>query len=810
MTEKKKMQYPAHIRLEKHGESVNEVVQTVEEHCRNTARYAGAALKNAGLEKSGQTVGMIHDCGKMKAEYRTYLEQAVHQDTPQKKTVNHTFAAVQYLLRKYHHESVIDETDIISEILAFAAGAHHGLFDCIDTVRKSGFQHRLDETKNGYDEAIENFFRLCISECELSDMISAASEELNSVLERLETLTEDWDEYCFYLGLLIRLLLSAVIEGDRRDTAEFMNDCRYPEQPEDMTDIWNTCLRRIEKKLDELPGKTQIAQARKEISQRCRDFADRQGGVYRLNVPTGAGKTLSSLRYAAAHAAKYGKRRIIFLSPLLSILDQNAQVIRDFVQDDSLILEHHSNLVRPQEKTEQLVREELMAENWSAPIVITTLVQFLNTLFAGKTTCIRRMQALCSSVIVIDEVQTVPNKMLTIFNLAVNFLSEICGATVVLCSATQPCLEEADHPLLGKPEEMVPRDEEIWKVFRRTQLVPSGSRRLECIPEMIRDVLEETKSLLVICNRKDEAQSLYEQMKGDADSVFHLSANLCMAHRRETLAALYQAIKDGKKSGETVLCISTQVIEAGVDISFGRVIRLLAGMDSVVQAAGRCNRNGDDEISPVYLVNCIDEALGHLREIQESKHASTDLLSEYSKNPDQFSNDPASDEAIEYYYRSLYRDMPENYQDYCIPNKNSLFSLLASNSKYADGDNLFCEKYYLLQAFQTAGKLFQVFDSDTTDILVPYQEGKELISALCSEKAEHDLGYASGLIQQAKPYTVSLYPWQCDKLEKQHALRSVCHDSVLVLEEGFYDENLGLTEEKQTLDYLEVGIECTE
>lgn len=122
-----------------------------------------------------------------------------------------------------------------------------------------------------------------------------------------------------------------------------------------------------------------------------------------------------------------------------------------------------------------------------------------------------------------------PQEMLTLFNLAVNFLSEICGATVVLCSATQPCLEEADHPLLGKPEEMVPYDEEIWKVFRRTQLVPSGSMQLECIPEMIRDVLEETKSLLVVCNRKDEAQSLYEQMKGDADSVFHLSANLLIS-----------------------------------------------------------------------------------------------------------------------------------------------------------------------------------------------------------------------------------------------------------------------------------------
>ena len=177
--------------------------------------------------------------------------------------------------------------------------------------------------------------------------------------------------------------------------------------------------------------------------------------------------------------------------------------------------------------------------------------------------------------------------MLTLFNLAVNFLSEICGTTIVLCSATQPSLEIVQHPLKCPLPEMVPWQEALWSVFKRTKIKSAGQYRLNEIPQLIKQVLSDCDSLLVVCNRKDEAAFLLEELRNVPCRHFHLSASMCQAHRRETMHALQAALETALSGGEKVLCISTQVIEAGVDISFQQVIRFAAGMDSVVQAAGR-------------------------------------------------------------------------------------------------------------------------------------------------------------------------------------------------------------------------------
>lgn len=268
------------------------------------------------------------------------------------------------------------------------------------------------------------------------------------------------------------------------------------------------------------------------------------------------------------------------------------------------------------EPPDELDPHELMAENWGSPIIITTLVQLLDTLFSGKTSCIRRFQALCSCVLVIDEVQTVPPRMMTLFNLALGFLAKVCGATIILCSATQPCFDRAEPPILGTPEELVPYTPELWAPFERTRLIDAGSRCLEEIPDFIQERLRETESLLMVCNTKQQARC-----------------------------------KDGKK----VLCISTQLAESGIDISFGCVIRLAAGMDNAIQAAGRCNRNGEAPIpSPVFLLNCSDENLGRLPEIQAAKTASLQLLSAFHEDPAQFGNALSSPQCISRYYQNLY------------------------------------------------------------------------------------------------------------------------------------------------------------
>ncbi len=775
----------AHIRTGKEGA----VKQSLTDHCKNTARYAGVCLRGVHLEQAGILLGQTHDCGKFKQEFAEYLMNP----NGIRGSVNHTFAGTRLLLERYH-ASEDGMEKLAAELLAFAVGSHHGLFDCVDEKRNSGFSHRLNKENIGYEESKQNFFRQCLSPKELDSLFHKAAAELSQVWQRLAEEDRDTAEYSFQLGLLARLLLSALIEGDRRDTAEFMMGHRaVPEpEPEDRSRLWDACLTRLEKKLSCLPAETAINRARQEISDRCRRMAEEEPGIYRLNVPTGGGKTLSSLRYALAHGRKWGKQRLIFTSPLLSILEQNAAVIREYVGDDGIILEHHSNVLHTGE-SDELDSRELAVESWNAPIIITTLVQLLHTLFDGRTTSIRRFQGLCNSVIVIDEVQTVPPRMLTMFNLAIDFLVKVCGATVLLCSATQPCLDRASHPLRGNVRDVIPNDKALWEPFRRTVITDAGEKTLEQIADFARDELERTQSLLVVCNRKDEAEYLFSRLRDGAEIARHLSASMCTEHRRGVMWSLTNALAAGQKC----LCVATQVIEAGVDISFQRVIRLAAGMDSVIQAAGRCNRHGESaQPVPVYVVSCLGEKLGRLREIREAKQATQTLLDAWRRTPEYFENDLSSDQAIHFYYQKLYRQMKAGYQDYAIEKPAAtLFELLSDNPAFYDGEG----EYLLNQAFRLAGSRFEVFDGGTRDLVVPYGKGAELIAELAGQE-QPDPAFLADWARRARPYSIAVYEWQLKVLG--NAVTE--YTGAAVLSGGFYDNDTGLILRPGTADFLEV------
>ena len=762
-----------------------EAKQTVLQHLRGTAKRSAECLRSVGLENAAYLAGLLHDMGKCTQKFQTYLAQ---RDPSKRGSVIHTFQGCRYVLERYRKPEE-ELSPQVCEILAFAIGAHHGFFDCVDPAGKVGLQYRMDRPDTDQDEAVQAFLAQGIEEAELDRRFHAAKDELGAMIQAIDESNAEDQEYCFQIGLLARLLLSAVIEGDRHDTAAFMNGNSTDSPPAPPN--WQNKLRHMEHKLCSLPSEDAISLARRAISAQCRSFAAEPAGIYRLNVPTGGGKTLASLRYALAHAEGFQKRRLIFTSPLLSILEQNAQVIREYVGEDASILEHHSNVVQVDASKDALDAHELLTQSWDAPIIITTLVQLLNTLFDGKTSSIRRFQALCDSVIVIDEVQTVPAKLLSMFNLAIRFLSERCRATVVLCSATQPCLEKATHGLRTVPRDIVPFDADIWSAFRRTQILCLESERLEELPNRIRLLMEDTGSLLVICNKKGEASYLLEHTRSPAYESFHLSAAMCMQHRRDTVAAL----RNGLSNGRRVLCISTQVIEAGVDISFESVLRLTAGMDSIVQAAGRCNRNGESRsLRPVFTINCSDERLGMLRDIQRGKDASLELMHAFQADPASFKHDLSSDAAIAYYYQALYRNMDLEEQDYYVAQLDATeLDLLAMNTKYTCNSEDTLKLVFLRQAFKTAGQAFSVFDENATDVLVPYGRGKEFIQALCSQRAQYDPAYRADILQKLNGYTVSLYQYQKKQLESAQALTTLCDGSVLALREGHYDAITGVT-----------------
>ena len=785
--------YIAHSQILANGEIQ---AQTVAEHCRNTAKFSQKCLEPAGLSQAAYLAGLLHDAGKCKEEFQLYIKGGGKRGS-----VNHTFAGCRMILEHFHGENSERYEDVTAELLAYAAAAHHGLFDCVDLQGSSGFLHRMQKEIQ-YQESCQNFLACCADWDEIEERFERANSELSSLFEKLMAISirnqdETGKEFSFYIGLIARLLSSAVIEGDRRDTTIFMNRIVEPIEPSDWKKFWEKYLHRMEEKLAAFPQNTPLQLARTEISHRCRCFAEKPGGVYRLHVPTGGGKTLSSLRYALAHAAKWGKKRIIFVTPLLAILEQNAKVIQEYIDDDSIVLEHHSNVIQTAETGESLDMRELAVDSWHAPVILTTMVQLLNTLFLGKTTSVRRFQSLCDAVVVIDEVQTIPNHMLTLFNLAVNFLSQICHTTFLLCSATQPCFEQANHPLVAPPIDVVPFSQKLWKPFYRTFLTDAGAKRLEEITEFALKVLSESNNMLVVCNKKSEAEFLYQAFSGIAAKCFHLSASMCMAHRKKTLNEMVQALRN---HGEKVVCVATQVIEAGVDISFQSVIRFSAGMDSIVQSAGRCNRNGEKKTPvPVYIVQCLDENLGKLEEIQRAKTVTTALLEEFQRKPEGFHNDLSSDESVRWYYRKLYSNMEEHFQDYMVSKgKDTLFSMLGSNTRYYTDECDFYGKYTLAQSFQTAGKLFHVFDEDTVDVVVPYGEGEVLISELAAQSSV-TIPWLTDWSKRARPYTIALYAYQ--KQLFSYALRNV--NGVWVLLPEAYDQQVGLSL-KGKPEFLEV------
>jgi len=413
------------------------------------------------------------------------------------------------------------------------------------------------------------------------------------------------------------------------------------------------------------------------------------------------------------------------------------------------------------------------------------------------------MHSLVDSIIVIDEVQTVPLRMLTLFNVAIRFLNGVCGTTVVLCSATQPVLELAKHPLGVIPEEIVPYDKKIWDAFERTRIESLGAYRKEELSGLFQSILEKTDSLLIVCNRKDEAAVLYEELKDEKYDCYHLSAAMCVQHRRNTLKDLRESLESGRQT----VCVSTQVIEAGVDISFSSVIRFAAGMDNIVQAAGRCNRNGEkDEIQPVFIVNCSDENLLKLTDIQMAKNATIDLLYRFRNAPEDFNNNLASNESIRYYYSSLYREMNGDAQDYPIKKrKTTLFDLLSDNIKNLALSDQQTEDYYLHQAFKEAGALFQVFEEDSMTVIAPYGcEGKEIVNELRGMRASMDMEYRRGLLEKAKSYSVSLYGYQIKKLDEERGIQYLFDRTVGILDDVFYDDETGIVSEPRHFDFLEV------
>lgn len=784
----KNKQFPAHIN--KDGD-----IQSVADHCINTAEIARERFNCIGFGNIAYLAGILHDCGKCHTLFADYIYAAAKGEKTQRGSVIHSFAGCADMLKKYHQNCKDVDADnyikkITVEIIACSVASHHGLFDIFDENNQNGFEHRLEKQPDFDNKAIENFYTDVIDEAESARLFDLACEETEKFLLRLNELDYKNDEMYFYIGLLCRSITSAVIDGDRTDTSVFMEN----DHPEGITTdslYWQKCRNCLENRISSLPCVNNISTARRELSELCVNFASEAPGIYRLNIPTGGGKTLSSLRYAVAHAALYGKKRIIYTAPLISILEQNAEEIRKALPENA-VLEHHTDVLIEDEK--ENADRHYFEENWNSPVIVTTLVQLLNTLFSDKTTCVRRLCSLCDSVIIIDEVQSVPSKMLTLFDLAMNFLAEFCGATVILCSATQPCFENLPHDIHFKEKEIISPETYrfYYDIFKRNKIINAGNYSLVDIPGFAEEIIPMHNSLLVVCNKKDQAEYVFGVLSGKFDNCFHLSAGMCSAHRKDVLNSVFAALAEKKR----VICVSTQVIEAGVDISFSAVIRLTAGMDSIVQSAGRCNRHGESVCeAPVYIVNCVDENLKRLPDIALSKDASLELIASFEKNACPFDDDLSSLKSVDYFYKRLYAKYPKNHFDYILKDAPSLYSLLSENDEYADEKT--CMRYFLRQAFKKAGENFEVFDSSTYSVVVPYSDGENCIAGLVNSYASKDYVTFNKQLRLAKQYSVTVYDYQMKLLKEKSAVTMICGGLVYILDPRYYGSTGIIKEPKE-------------
>lgn len=818
------MQYLAHIKYES---GTNKRIQTLEDHCKKVGEYASDSLSVCGFSVCGKLAGLLHDMGKGRSGFQKYLEQSAVYEAYQKGYAEqpdfpepsrgseiHTFQGCIYLLDKYHDKGD-SLADLTSEMIACTIGSHHGLFDCQTLDGKNGFLHRInyDRQRLQYNETV-SFFENHISDSQLTDsLFEKAKKEVQNYLQKLGTVADDSENYVWYeLSMAVRLLVSTLMYADRRNTAEFCDSFLYP----DFKGNWKRDIDIFEDKYSRIEQLKPIDKVRSDISGQCRQFADEPSGIYRLDVPTGGGKTLSSLRYALYHAEKYKKKKIFFVIPLLTILDQNAQTIREYLPDE-IILEHHSDVVMEEMDDHELEQYDLMRDRWTAPVIITTMVRILDILFGSKTGDITRMRALCNSIIIFDEVQSVPNKMISLFTGAVNFLSDFCRTDVILCSATQPAFEKTVYPLhLIRKSPVTLTPEQLMAFNRHTYHFLEDGRIMmeEEIARSAQHLSAPGRPLMIVCNTKSEAVIIYTILRDSCreDMVIrHLSAGMCKAHRKKIIDETDMILKD-IQSGESqtaFILVTTQIVEAGVDLSFRSVIRLEAGDDNLVQAAGRCNRSGEYGAGDVYMVRIKgeDNRLRNLPDIREAKTSMDDTLALYGRH---YEFDPEDSDFISKYYNTLYMRLreegqtlfPFDYKDQTFRIGNILANELEPSEKN--------KKYGLNQPFLTAGENFKVFDDNTYTVLVPYGEGEELI-----DRIKHILAYDGNvpmnLLSEAGDYSVQIYEWQKRKLEENGMLYNIFEDScgtrgdkIFAVYPAAYNEECGIDTEAcfQSTDFI--------
>ncbi|WP_399679939.1 CRISPR-associated helicase Cas3' [Xenophilus sp.] len=594
-----------------------------------------------------------------------------------------------------------------------------------------------------------------------------------------ETRQQAKDRQPFQLAFLTRMLFSCLVDADFIDTERFYRqaenepDHRSSGPPASSLGALRS---QLDSHLGQFKADSEVNRLRSDILRHVRQQAARDPGLFSLTVPTGGGKTLASLAFALDHAIAHGLRRVIFVIPFTSIVEQNAAVFRQALGPlgEAAVLEHHSAFVQADpprddpERYQSLEKLKLAMENWDAPIVVTTAVQFFESLFAAKPSQCRKLHNIAGSVVVLDEAQTMPLKLLRPCVAAIDELARNYRSSVVLCTATQPALEApAFEGGLTDVRELTHEPTQLFRQLERVRVRHIGTLSDEALAEHMRS----REQVLCIVNNRRHARAVYQAM-ADLPGARHLTTLMCAKHRSKVLAEVRQMLKEGLPCR----LVSTSLIEAGVDVDFPTVLRAEAGLDSIAQAAGRCNREGRRALnaSDVLVFATENEDWAPPPELKQYAQAAREVLR-------QCEDDPLSPEAIERYFSLLYWQKGSERLD--EPN-------LMGQLRDSRPDSL---------PMETLAAKFRMIDSVQMPVIVPYDDdAKKAIDALTYAQG------CAGLARKLQPYLVQLPRQGFDALYKAGAVIPVTPekwgDQFMVLaHEGLYDPHFGLSWDDPTL-----------
>ena len=580
--------------------------EPLEAHLRRVAEGDGASFPGAAgfaeafdCREWGRLLGLWHDLGKYAPEFQRYLKQTAqskHDDLHRlelRGSVNHALAGALH---------AVEQSPQGGRLFAYCISGHHaGLPNTVAADgehERSGLQKRLKHPFPESEEALRHAPQALLD----FPIPPPPALDLNS---------QDPRQMAFQVAFLTRMLFSCLVDADFLATERFTQPDRAHRRPDvaprmmELRDRADAYIDRLTQEAFRKNPQSAVNHHRAAVVQACHEAAKQAPGFFSLTVPTGGGKTLSSLAFALRHAEHHGLRRLVIGIPFTSIIEQNASAYRKALADSSgqIVLEHHSNLDSPREGDET-ERSRLAAENWEAPVVVTTNVQLFESLFARRTSRCRKLHRLAYSVIVLDEAQALPANLLAPTLRALQELVTNYGCTVVLCTATQPALEKRSEFPIGIEEPrpiLAPADRDgIFAALKRVEIDQVGSRK----DEELAEELSGQDQVLCIVNTRRHAKELFTALcehVGDTEtstrndvatskvgSCLHLSANMCPRHR----SAVLRLIRRRLATGRPCRVVSTQLVEAGVDVDFPVVYRAMAGLDAIAQAAGRCNREG--------------------------------------------------------------------------------------------------------------------------------------------------------------------------------------------------------------------------